>query len=395
MDRAATPHEISMNLDTYRAEIAALRARMLGQSRSGSDLKRRTIVSASLFNLLPALPPERHDEIIDGILLHQQWAVHDQYHVELAHAMELSGALPDRAHGPTIFCAFHTGSYRLLIPYLIKQGVVFTLVIDAQVAQRQGDDFAAVVAAACASFGAAPDCCRIIDTSAPGLLFAMIRELKQGRNLLLFIDGNTGVDATRDGDGNRIDIDFCGQQLGARKGIAHVAHLTGTGMTTLYTYRDPVRPEVNHVHCLPPLLAPAGMARDDFARLAIQATYAHLERLVKRAPEQWESWFYIEQSLQLARMEPPVELAPDLDRSAIGLRFNAPRYTLSMPVEGEHLLFDRRYYRSHFISAEFAAFLGRFEQRAHTVTDSLAHEAATPALLATLLKRGILAPCDP
>lgn len=381
---------------SYQNEINGLRASMQHDSDkdvSGSDLKRRTIVSASLYNLLPAVPLADHDALIKDMLFHQQWAVRDQVHLQLvdeliADGEQHCGAAQDK---PTIFCSYHLGSYRLLIPYLVSKKIKFTLLIDSAVANLQRRDFDEVARRAAQWFGAPEDCCNIIDTAQGGVMFTMLRQLKQGRSLVVFIDGNSGVDAGRSGVDNRIAVDFFGQILDARKGVAYMSHMANVSMTPVVLSRDPGDLWKNHISFRAPVVPDAAEEKDAYARRAVQNLYHILEAAIASHPQQWESWFYVEQSLLLSKVEPearPHDVNSLADDTC--LAFDNARFSLTVPAENECLLFDRKHYRSTFISPAFMAFLAMFTAHPVRFANATTHAGSSESLIMKLLGNGVL-----
>ncbi|MEJ7808023.1 MAG: hypothetical protein WKG03_19130, partial [Telluria sp.] len=171
---------------SYQREIEGMR-QMLAQSTAkkanSSDLKRRTIVAASLYNLLPSIPQSEYPRILDSLALYQEWAVRDQVHLHLVDSLQVEGRVPAPTDQPGIFCSYHLGSYRLLIPYLISKKLKITLLIDSDVANLQRKNFEEVIRRSAQRFGADADCCHIIDTAKAGVMFTMLKEHKRGRSL--------------------------------------------------------------------------------------------------------------------------------------------------------------------------------------------------------------------
>jgi KDO2-lipid IV(A) lauroyltransferase len=388
--------EQAMIYPAYRDDINGLKRSVFdgfSSNRNSSELKRRIIMSASLSNLLPGIARSSHEKIIDNILFYQQWAVRDQYYAGLVDELVVEGEVIVNAEKPTIYCSYHMGSYRLLIPYLISKHVKFTLLIDSQVAQVQGGDFAEAVRRAVARFDASADCCRIIDTSHSSILFSMARELKQNRSLVVFIDGNSGVHSKQGTDENLVEVDFLGQTLMARQGIARISQLTGASITPAIMHRTNLNLWENRLKFFAPIFPTVGLDPGAYVRRATACLYAILEEYLHEFYEQWESWGYVEKSLMLSRWESSqVDVAMESLEPQTRLCFDTSRYSLTQPGSGEHLLFDRRHYRSTFISEAFTRYLEQFLGDGIKLNDCQRQSQFSASLLSNLLRRGILRP---
>lgn len=380
----------------YRDEIAALREKVIADNAQHAKAKMagRGIMSASLFNLLPGIPVAQHEDVIDQITFFQRWAIKDQNHLELIDDFVVEGTPPDvdalRA-APTIFCSYHIGSYRLLVPYLVRMKLGITLLIDSAVAEMQSDDFMAVVRSADPR---AVDEGRfeIIDTAHSNLMIRMMRALRRGHSLVVFIDGNASVNGNKADPASMEALQFLGQTLYARRGVAFLSHLTGASVTPVLTKRTGAGHWENRV-CWYSRITPGG-DRETYVRTTIARLYQILEEALPDIVPQWESWRYIDKSLAVRNIEIPVR---SVDVSAVArdtaLQLNLTRYAKYQLEENQYLLFDRCSYRSLLISPAFSLFLDGFKA-AQSVEAALRHPNMSPAALQGLLGKGILVKTD-
>ncbi len=386
-----------MNIETvanYRSQVEELRNTAYSNKNANKkgDVALRGIMSASLFNLMPTIDVEQHEDVMDKISFFQRWAVKDQKHIELIEQLVFEGPQPDFGAfhtAPTIFCSYHVGSYRLLIPYLIRQGLSITMLIDSAVALQQSDDFRAVVN--CADPEAiAEGRFEILDTAKSNLMIAMMRTLRRGRCLIVFIDGNSSVNGNEADPGNMVPLQFLGQTMYARKGVAFLSHLTGASVTPVMLYRAGDGYWENRMRWHSPI-HPGDQERGSYVRSTIVKLYHILEESMPPVFEQWESWRYVEKSLAVCnagtvKTIPSSTQAIPIDAS---LQLNKRRYAKYQLDEEQYLLFDRSSYRSLFITADFSAFLDGFVSP-QTVECSLAHPSMTPGALKSMLSKEIL-----
>jgi hypothetical protein len=115
------------------------------------------------------------------------------------------------------------------------------------------------------------------------------------------MDGNTGAGAATTKNDNRCSVNFLGQQIFARKGIAFLAHAANIPIITAASYRvswgdirlkffDPIFPDLNKERGL-------------FAEETTQVIYNLVAPLIKQYPEQWEAWLYIHKVAHIVNID--------------------------------------------------------------------------------------------
>lgn len=256
------------------------------------------VVSASLSNYLPGTNAKLHDKIYREILLHQRLSVLEQNclsAMNFVHCENLDkrllGLLKNK---PVIICTFHTGSYRLINLFLMQQKVPFSLVIAGKVLHQQGDVYRNLFKRIRLD---AHDELKLIDAESPAAGLSMLKELKKGKSLVIYIDGNTGSGSANAQNNNRCLINFLDQQIFARKGAAFLSHISNCALITVASYRK----SINDIRLsFGEFIYPdASIERNLFAELTTQKIYNDLAHVVASYPEQWEGWLYIHKSANI------------------------------------------------------------------------------------------------
>ena len=248
------------------------------------------LVSAGLYNYLPHIDYNEHEKIFQNILLHQQLSNLEQYYSEALDYVSYENLTNDKMwilkNGPTVICTFHTGSYRMINHFLIKTKIPYTLVIAKSVMKSQGSLFCDLYKQLtneniAGSFG-------IIDAESSSSGIQMLREIKKGKSLLLYIDGNTG---TGNDEKQHCDIRFLKQRIFARKGVAFLAHISKVPILTVACYRM----SVNDIRLqfFEPIMPDAYQNRETFTTAITQMIYDFAAPIISRYPEQWEAWLYL------------------------------------------------------------------------------------------------------
>jgi lauroyl/myristoyl acyltransferase len=251
------------------------------------------LVSASLSNFVPSIPFSSHEKIYKRILLHKKLSILEQgaYHVlDLVETENLGKEMISLMKNKGgIICTFHTGSYRVINLLLARHQIPFTLVIGKDIAAKEGEMFSSL-------FNHLPgnnenSNFEIINAEDPKAGLQMLRELKQGRTLVLYIDGNTGGGTNTMENENRCAVNFLNQQLFARKGISFLAHVANVPIVSVVSWRPSW--EAIRLRFFDPVFPDTNKERDAFARETTQQIYDLATPIIQSYPEQWEGWLYL------------------------------------------------------------------------------------------------------
>ncbi|MNY17615.1 hypothetical protein D3C86_1509410 [compost metagenome] len=130
---------------------------------------------------------------------------------------------------------------------------------------------------------------RFLMSDDPTVLLQIRSAIKQGKHMLIFADGNSGVKAS---SANKIEIDFFGGNLLVRQGIALISYLL----------RVPIIPFAHEEKqdeitvTLGDRIAPGDVeSRTDYIKRSTQLLYHFLEAELRSAPWKWECWGYLHQ----------------------------------------------------------------------------------------------------
>lgn len=251
------------------------------------------MVSASLFNFIPELNFSSHENIYQNILLHKKLSIFEQHSFTIFDFVETENLdeniFDTLKNGPSIVCTFHTGSYRIINLFLTKHKIPFTLVMGKEIIEQEGETFLKLFGGLDA--GNDKQSFRIINAESSTAGIQMLRELKQNRTLVLYIDGNSGSGAKTSQNENCCTIPFLANQIFARKGISFLAHLANVPILTVASYR-PTLKEIK-LRFFDPIVPDQNLDRDQFAINSTQRIYDYVAPIIRAYPEQWEGWLYL------------------------------------------------------------------------------------------------------
>lgn len=350
----------SSMLTAYVSECRSLEKMGAAEGRDKPDSQYFATVSASLYNLLPKLPVADYQAAVARIRTAERLATVDQRHFNaIIPALELTGEPVDPAAGPAIYCSYHLGPYRVAVPYLVNCGVPLTVVTDKGVQKQQGDVFKKLMRQFCDDHEIPIENCQWRDTSEGSLLLSLVRDLRQGRSVFFYIDGNTSVNDTVSArQKNTLLVPFMGASIFARAGVATLSHLAKCRIVPIIMRRNLASAKCVTADIKQPFVVESS-DRAAHNRHATAWMWSILETELNCDPFSWEPWRYVHRFLDLepiekAERDDPVE--PSLFNNEASLAFDDRRFAMGGYAD-ENYLFDRKLYKFYPISRKFRAAL--------------------------------------
>jgi lauroyl/myristoyl acyltransferase len=199
----------------------------------------------------------------------------------------------------------HFGPYRWTAPALLELGLRVTLLVDernqdlvdADVARRMDRLFPAL----------AWDHFATVSSADPAALWQLARALRAARAVLMFADGNSGIDGLAAARG-ALTLPFLGQEIRVRPGIGALAANTDAAVLPVFAQDRGLDPPILRFD--PPILRAAAEPRPGFAARVMRSLFATLEREVLAQPTRWEEWWLLPRWLASAPRLPPPRVRP-------------------------------------------------------------------------------------
>ncbi|OJW35491.1 MAG: hypothetical protein BGO54_04065 [Sphingobacteriales bacterium 46-32] len=303
-----------------------------------------TMVSANLANYLPDIDPYGHMEVFIQLLRHNKLSKLEQANEVALEYLKIEGddTIFETLKGGAIITTFHTGSYRIINLFLAKKKIPFTLVIGNSIIEQEGSEYISTFRSLFNNNSS--NHFRIIDADNALSGLRMLRELKEGRILLLYLDGNSGAGIETASNENRCIIDFLGQQLYARKGIGHLAYTANVPILPIIGYRpswDEIRLKIDA-----PIVPDKALSRENFSVAVTQYLYSQASSIIREYPEQWEAWL----SLHKVAKVFPQSSSPAIRTSGNIATFNLRHFGL-FQIGGESFLLKKSLYQSYVIKS--------------------------------------------
>ncbi|QTE41519.1 hypothetical protein [Mucilaginibacter rubeus] len=307
-------------------------------------------VSAHLSNFIPHLKVSEHAQIFQEILFHQKLSWLDIQFENIPDLVSVNGLtnslLSQIKTKPAVLCTFHLGSIRLLNLMLGHYGIKFALILsEAAIAEYQ--DIYLEIYKKHNCYGANGSF-TIISAQSPSAALQMLKAVKRGESLLLYVDGNTGTGKTNLTNERLLKVNFLAESIHARTGAAYIAHLANIPLITAASFRNSL--DDIQIKFFEPMCPDSEPDREEFISKAIRLTYEQLSNLVQCYPGQWETWLSLHRFIKPELFNQPEKRYDKIAHKKF-YSFNLDKFGLFM-VDLKCYLFDKRKYQGIEISNE-------------------------------------------
>lgn len=302
-------------------------------------------VSANLINFMPNIPATEHEVVFKNIMLNKDLSILEQQYPEVLDTVSYEGLnksiFTQLNNGPAIFCTFHMGSNRMVNHFLAANKIPFTLVIANHISKEEGDLFVQMFNNVYKSN--LDNELRIIQAEQPNAALKMLRELKNGNSLLVYIDGNTGAGDDSIKNENRHKIVFLNQSIYARTGVAYLSYIANVPIIPVVCYRKSL--EDLKLKFFPSIFPEKNMEKTIFTKVTTQKIFDLFVTILEKYPEQWECWIYLH---QVANTKEFIHSKNAIDYS---FRLNKKKFGV-FNINSDLFLFDKSSYSSYPIDSK-------------------------------------------
>lgn len=318
------------------------------------DKLNRTLnfVSANFLNFIPSLPIEEHEDAFKKIFVHQSLSVLDEQHIDvLDRDVEVEGmedsTLDYLRNNAAIICTFHMGSSRLLNHYLAKNKINLTLVLSDFSMKANGGFFNKMYEGYKKLAGFKEDRISIISVDEPNAVRKMLGELKNGRKLLIYIDGNSGSGNKNIKNENSCEIDFLEESIYARAGVAYLSYLAQVPIIEAVSYRKNWEDIVLKFN---KMIEPSrNVDRETYFKTTTEGIYKRFSEVLLQHPEQWEGWLNLHEVINPKEFKKMEKMNQNCDiNDDSKLRLNKRNYGV-FNIDSDCFLFDKKKYVSYKI----------------------------------------------
>ncbi|WP_188507353.1 hypothetical protein [Parapedobacter pyrenivorans] len=292
-------------MDKYRqtSQRIAEFANRLNPFETPDRLQQFSLFSANLTNFLPVLDYGCHLPLYRQAYINQQLSLLDERYFGSQLPVAINGWDDDvterlRSH-PGIICTFHAGSYRVINYLLAKNKLPFALLIAHRAFEQQGAKFKRLFRLLGNNHGLRHEL-QLVDAEQRSTVWQLMRLLKRGYNIVLYLDGFTGLSVADTAKLERLP--FLGQHLFLRKGAAYLAQKLGVPLHPIYCTRSAegaIQFTANPSFI--PAMADSGIASE----WALSKILDDFAGMLLHAPAQWENWFFLHHQFATQELRGP------------------------------------------------------------------------------------------
>ena len=301
---------------------------------------------ANLHNFLPQIPVYEYVTLFNRLQANRMLADLD---IEHASIIQVHGwdetYVAKLVQRPGIICTFHTGSYRFLSLLLSKARIPISLVVAGDALKQEQHIFENRFAPAAYKLGIRPNV-DFINATLPNSLIRMTRAAKQGRCLLVYVDGNTGAGTSDGKQTNLLALPFCAQQVRVRKGTPLLAYRLGLPLYPISGTRGFINMGTEGSHRLffkqhQPILPSPEENEHTYVARATQRLYRILQEVASTSPYEWEGWLNVHSNLVLS---PAATDASSLEiNECIPFHWGKYAFLLHLPTYTSYQISETKY----------------------------------------------------
>ncbi len=214
-----------------------------------------------------------------------------------------------------ILAPAHFGPYRWLSIALLELGLHVTLLVDARNQTLVDSDVAARMKPIFPKLDWSVF--ETVNSADPLALVGLVKALRRGRAVVMFIDGNSGMNGRLDPRG-ALRLDLLGREILVRPGIAALSASADVPILPIYIEDAGERGAILRIE--PPIARAPKEGRKIYRARAMTTLFSALERWILAAPERWEEWWLLSRWFAT----PPDSAAPSTPAGAEAIRLALP-----------------------------------------------------------------------
>ena len=235
-----------------------------------------------------------------------------------------------------LFAGFHTGPYWAIFQALIKKGLDITTLFPGSLESKRQEIWD--VFAAAASHLGSKSTIDLISLEDPNFLIRIRSSASVGRQLVVFLDGNSGMPAHQN-EKRDVDLDFFHSKITVKTTILRLADILGLPLVTF----NAVRGDIRRTLWLDP---PLQNGKNKQYGAVIRTVFDRLLSRLEQEPAQWEGWLYFHTYFSQA-----YRTSLGLERGSNGrpLFEKGSRYFIQQR-DDEAIVFDKQTYKHYRVS---------------------------------------------
>ncbi|WP_443939438.1 hypothetical protein [Pedobacter sp. MW01-1-1] len=330
-----------MDFNEYKAALQRIEEKLDTGALLDAETFTKTecFVSANLGNFIPEIPYTNHLSITKSILIHRERSIVEGKYNRILDSVQfganVNSILQQLKQCPSIIYSFHLGSMHLINHWLAKNKLAYSFIASRRTLDENLGHFLEMAERQTSAYGDID--LYYIEADEPNAAVKMLRALKNGKHLLMYIDGNVGTKKEND---RLTSIHFLAKRIAVRSGAALLSYWSAAPLIGALAYRN--EKKIICMDFFEPLYPQQQNLRAIEEKRLMQAAYDYFSVLLKKYPDQWECWIYLHKWLHVKELtyKAPITLPSDY------YVFNEQDFGL-FRIKDDCFLFCKRNYLSY------------------------------------------------
>ena len=305
------------------------------------------LMDAAIFHILKPPDAETRTQItrsaFRALLLNRNVDHIPAYASQLCHYLDVDdpAEVVSQALGgqPFLFAGFHTGPYWSIFQTLVEKGLQVSTLFPGTL-QNKRQEIVDVFSAVASHFGSSSTL-DLISLDDPNFLIRLRSSTAAGRQLVVFLDGNSGT-VTQRNDKRDVDLEFFHSKVTVKTTILRLADILGLPLVTFNAVRRDIR---RTLFLDPPLQNAKKRQYDELVTTVFGRLFSRLEK----EPAQWEGWLYFHQYFS-----PAYRTSLESGGGPVSLE-KTSRYFIQQRSDESDLLFDKQTYKQYRVNKRAGA----------------------------------------
>jgi lauroyl/myristoyl acyltransferase len=292
--------------------------------------------SANINVFLPQIDVKRYSKIILRIFYNNDLAKREKTNLKNLNKIDYSSLKLPYNKG-FFLVSFHYGSYHLISSMLIKLNYKTVVCVNETVFQNKQtiEDSLNTFKKFKNEVSSESDLV-FLSVQDEAFVFNVKEYLEKNYAVLVFIDGNSGLDGIMNFDSKKkTDVDFFNQTIKVKYGIPSLAYSFNVPIIPVFSIRKRNSYLIKSCNIID---VDKSLNKEAFSIYAIKKIYSELESQLKVNPFQWEGWLYVHRWLDITNLKDISSVKIGSEKKVTNLKFNNQKFAYFKLKESHFLL---------------------------------------------------------
>ena len=302
--------------------------------------------SASINTFLPDINYNTHKDFVLKLFYNNHLSQKEKTNIKNLKKVECTNLKLPINEG-FFLVSFHYGSYHLISTLLLSMNYKVVVCVNETVFQNKTTIDSSIDGFK--KFKSNTDTnsdLKFLSVQEDSFVFNVKEYLEKNYAVLVFIDGNSGLDGIMNFDNKKkTDIDFFNQTIKVKYGIPSLAYSFNVPIIPVFSIRKWNSYLIKSCNIID---VDKSLSKEAFSIYAIKKIYSELESQLKINPFQWEGWLYVHRFLDLTNLKDISMWEKRVVKKVNNLKFNNKKFAY-FKLKDSHFLLNKYTHLSYEI----------------------------------------------